>query len=260
MHRTTLAVAAALAVMTIVGCAGGDSVGGGTARPSSPDAGADAGSITIAAAASLGSALETISERFEDDHPGVDVQPIVIDGSSTLATQIRAGAPYDVFVSADESTMAGLGALVDVAVPIATNTLVIVVPEGNPGGVASLVDLARVSTVLCAPEVPCGSASQRLLEQAGVAVQPVSLEQSVRGVLTKVEANAVDAGLVYASDAAASDSVETIEAEGAALVVNRAVIAVVEGSAEPELAASLVAYVAGADGREVLAELGFGAP
>lgn len=254
MRRTTLALAAALAVGTIAGCAGG-----GAAGQSSPDE-SPGGSITVAAAASLGTAMETIAERFEHEHPGVDVQPIVIDGSSTLATQIRAGAPYDVFVSADEPTMAGIAELVGVAAPIATNTLVIVVPEGNPGGVASLEDLSRVSTVLCAPEVPCGNASERLLEQAGVDVQPVSLEQSVRGVLTKVEANAVDAGLVYASDAAASDAVETIEAEGAALVVNRAVIAVVNDSSEPELAAALAAYVAGTEGRAVLDDLGFGAP
>lgn len=251
--QRTATACGAIAALLLAGCA--------TTSTASGDAGTTGpgGTITVAAAASLGEAFETIAERFERDHPGVDVRPIVIDGSSTLATQIRAGAPYDVFVSADEATMARVAELVGVPAPIATSTLVIVVPAGNPGGVDSLDDLASVSTVLCAPEVPCGSASARLLEIAGVDVTPVSLEQSVRGVLAKVEADAVDAGLVYETDAAASDAVESIVPVGADLVANRAVIAAVEGSAQPELARAFVAYAQG-DGRAVLDELGFGAP
>ncbi len=248
MRRRLAAVTAA--TLLLAGCgASGDA-----------DDGDQRASLTIASAASLADAMGTIAEAFERDHDGVDVQPVVSDGSSTLATQIRAGAPYDVFVSADEPTMAGVAELVGEPLPLATNALVIVVPLGNPGGVRELRDLAGVSTVLCAPEVPCGAASERLLALGGVELRPVSLEQSVRGVLTKVEANAVDAGLVYSTDAAASEAVETIDAAGADRVVNRAVVADVLDSPEPELAAELARFIAGDEGRAVLAELGFGPP
>lgn len=255
MLRRLVAVAAA--ALLLAGCT---ATGGSAGGSGDPDADPPTGTLTIAAAASLADAAATIADAFERDHPGVDVRPIVSDGSSTLATQIDAGAPYDVFISADERTMAQIAALVGEPLPLATNRLVIVVPAGNPGDVHELADLAHVSTVLCAPEVPCGAASQRLLELAGTPVQAVSLEQSVRGVLAKVEANAVDAGLVYSTDAAASASVETIAAAGSDLVVNRAVIAVVLDTPEPELAASLVRFFTGDEGREVLDGLGFGAP
>src|SRR5690606_14933003 len=94
----------------------------------------------------------------------------------------------------------------------------------------------------------------------GLDVRPVSLEQSVRGVLAKVEADAVDAGLVYSTDAAASASVETIAVAGAERVVNRAMAAGVLDSPEPQLAAELVRFIADDEGRAVLDGLGFGAP
>ncbi|WP_342384381.1 molybdate ABC transporter substrate-binding protein [Agrococcus sp. KRD186] len=250
-RRVAAAVAAAL---LLAGCSPAD--GGGPAAPGDEPTAA----LTIASAASLAEAMATIAEAFERTRPGIDVRPIVSDGSATLATQIRAGAPYDVFVSADEPSMAGVAELVGEPVPLATNRLVIVVPSGNPGGVRGLADLADVSTVLCAPEVPCGAASARLLALHGLDVRPVSLEQSVRGVLAKVEADAVDAGLVYSTDAAASASVETIAVAGAEQVVNRAMAAVVLDSPEPQLAAELVRFIAGDEGRAVLDGLGFGAP
>jgi len=248
MRVRTRALAATAVVAALAGCA--------APAPAADDPDA----ITVAAAASLADAMTVIADGFERAHPGAVVRPIVSDGSSTLATQLRAGAPYDVFVSADAATMASVAELVAEPVPLATNRLVIVVPAGNPGGVTGLDDLASASTVLCAPEVPCGAASARLLALAGVEVPPVSLEQSVRAVLAKVEADAVDAGLVYATDAAASVAVERVAAEGAERVVTTSVAAAVRDSAEPELAAAFVAYAAGADARAVLDELGFGAP
>ena len=103
----------------------------------------------------------------------------VYDGSSTLVTQLLEGAPADVFASADEANMDKLeDAAVDPTL-FASNTLVIAVPTGNPGGVKTLDDLADVTTVLCAPEVPCGAASATLLSNAGVTVEAASLEQNL---------------------------------------------------------------------------------
>ena len=122
-----------------------------------------AGSLTVYAAASLTGAFDELATMFEERHPSVDVRPVVYDGSSTLATQIVEGAPADVFASADERTMARVveeGLAADPLI-FATNSLVIVVPAGNPAGVSGLQDFAdpAATIVLCAVEVPCGAAS-----------------------------------------------------------------------------------------------------
>jgi len=145
---------------------------------------------------------------------------------------------------------------------LATNTLVLVMPAGNPGGVEGLADLADpdLTVVLCAPEVPCGAASQTLLDDAGVVASVDSVEQNVTAVLTKVAAGEADAGLVYVTDARATDAVEAIEVDGADAVVNTYPIVALDDAADAEVAAAFVAFVTSEDGRAVLAELGFGAP
>lgn len=224
------------------------------------------GELTVYAAASLTAAFDDLATRFEQLHPALDVAPIVYDGSSTLATQLVEGAPADVFASADEKNMtvvADAALLAGPAQLFASNTLVIAFPPGNPGGVTSLDDLTKpdLSVVLCAAEVPCGSASHRLLTAAGLTVTPASEEQNVSAVLTKIKADEADAGLVYATDvAAAGAAVEWIVPAGAADVVNRYPVAALAGAANPTAASAFVAYVLGPDGQAVLAGYGFSAP
>ena len=223
-----------------------------------------AGDLTVYAAASLKAAFDELATEFEAQHPSVDVQPITYDGSSTLATQIIEGAPVDVFASADEKNMQKVvdEGLASAAELFATNTLVLVVPAGNPGGVESLDDLgnADLTVVLCAAEVPCGAASATLLSNTGVTPSVDSYEQNVTAVLTKVAAGEADAGLVYVTDAATTDAVDAIEVDGADDVVNRYPIVALSAAAGPEIADAFVAFVLGDEGQEVLAALGFGAP
>ena len=225
--------------------------------------------LNVSAAASLQRSFDEISQQFEDQHPGVKVA-VSYDGSSTLATQIVEGAPVDVFASADERNMQ---VVVDEDLAqdpqiFATNTLVIAVPAGNPARVKSLQDLQDAVTVLCAPEVPCGGASETLLKNAGVKVTPASLEQNVTAVLAKIAAGEADAGLVYRTDVVDDAAVESIEPEGAQAVVNTYPIAVLAPSAQPRDAAShnakhaaaaeFVAYVLSDEGQRLLARHGFG--
>lgn len=217
--------------------------------------------IHISAAASLQRSFDDIATQFEAANPGIEVAPISYDGSSTLATQIVEGAPVDVFASADERNMqivvdAGLAA--DPTV-FAENTLVIAVPKGNPANVTSLADLANVTTVLCAPEVPCGGASEKLLNNAGVKVTPASMEQNVTAVLQKVAAGEADAGLVYRTDVAGDDAVESLTPEGADTVVNKYPITALTESKQSDAAQAFVDFVLGAEGQRILAEYGFGA-
>jgi molybdate transport system substrate-binding protein len=253
-------------LLAITGCASGSPAAdaSASAAPSEAAAPALSGELTVFAAASLKTAFDEIAEQFESENPSVDVLPIVYDGSSTLATQIIEGASADVFASADEKNMTKVTDEALAADPrlFATNTLVVVTPAGNPAGVATLQDLADpdVTVVLCAPEVPCGSASQTLLANAGVAVTPASLEQNVTAVMTKVAADEADAGLVYRTDASGRDDVESFEPDGAADVVNRYPIAPLTDSGNPDAAIAFADYVTGERGQQILQRLGFGAP
>ncbi len=218
------------------------------------------GELRIYAAASLRAGFDELATAMEEQHPRLDVVPIVYDGSSTLATQIQEGAPVDVFASADENNMSKVESLVVSPEIFATNTLVIAVPAGNPADVTSIADLADVATVLCAPEVPCGAASRDLLALDGVAVEPVSMEQNVTAVLTKVATGDAEAGLVYATDAAAEPAVEAIVPDRADDVVNRYPIAALADAPNPDAARAFIELVTGATGQDILASLGFGRP
>lgn len=217
------------------------------------------GELTVYAAASLSGAFDEIGDAFTEANPDVQFSG-VYDGSSTLVTQLLEGAPADVFASADEANMRKLeDAAVDPAL-FASNTLVIAVPAGNPGGVETLDDLADVTTVLCAPEVPCGAASAALLSNAGVTVDAASLEQNVTAVLTKVAAGEADAGLVYATDVIGRDDVEVIVPDGADEVVNHYPIAALSEAPNSAAAEAFVAFVLSDEGQSILADFGFGAP
>lgn len=248
-----LVIAAAL--LALSGCAAPAS-GPSSANETEGDV---SGELTVYAAASLQGAFDAIADAFAAEHPDLTVVP-VYDGSSTLVTQLLAGAPADVFASADEATMQKASELTGDPDLFATNTLLIAVPADNPAGVATLDDLADAVTVLCAPEVPCGAASAALLDEAGVVVDPASVEQNVTAVLTKVAAGEADAGLVYATDVVGRDDVEAIVPDQAADVVNRYPIAALRDAENPDAAAAFVAFVLSDAGQAILADFGFGAP
>ncbi|MBP1326141.1 molybdate transport system substrate-binding protein [Leucobacter exalbidus] len=218
--------------------------------------------ITVAAAASLESPFTEIVAQFERTHPGITISSTSYDGSSTLATQILEGAPFDVFASADDRNMQTVidAGMVQEADVFATNTLEIAVPAGNPASITGLQDLARdeVLTVLCAPEVPCGAASEQLLKLAGVEVRAASLEQNVTSVLQKVAAGEADAGLVYRTDVLRDDAVTGITTTGAENVVNNYPIAALARSDHADAAQAFVDFVRGEDGQRLLVDHGFG--
>lgn len=255
MINRLLAGSAALAVILLLGgCSAASSAG-----PSPAADGELTGEVTVFAAASLSPVFDEIAAAFTEEHPAVDVAPIVYDGSSVLVTQLTEGAQADVLATADERTMQTLvdDGLAEDPQPFATNTLVIAMPEGNPAGITSLADLAGTTTVLCAPEVPCGAASQMLLDNAGVSVTPASLEQNVSAVLQKIVAGEADAGLVYATDVVGED-VESFAPDGSDEVVNRYPIVALDGATDAGRA--FAEFVRGPVGRQILADHGFGAP
>ena len=188
IRATSLIAAAGLLTVALAGCASA------TPAASTPSATASAAAlardITVFAAASLKSTFTDLAESFEAENPGTTVA-LNFAGSSDLVTQIVEGAPADVFASADSKNMAKLtDAALNQGDPVdfATNVLEIAVPPGNPANIADLADLAGadVKLVICAPEVPCGSATAAVATAAGVTLTPVSEESSVTDVLGKV--------------------------------------------------------------------------
>ncbi len=220
-------------------------------------------SITVFAAASLKMAFTALGDTFAQQNPGSTVT-FSFAGSSDLAAQIIAGAPADVFASADEATMGKVsdaGGAAGPATTFATNTLTIVTPPGNPRGITRFADLAGSgrNIVVCAPQVPCGAATKKLQAAAGVTLTPVSEESSVADVLNKVEAGEADAGLVYVTDAkAAGDKVAAVPFAESGSVVNKYRIATLTEAIDPELAATFAALVTGPQGQQELAAAGFG--
>jgi molybdate transport system substrate-binding protein len=220
------------------------------------------GETIVFAAASLTEGFEEIAAAFEEQHPDTRVT-FSFGPSSGLAAQIAEHAPAEVFASADEANMkkaADAGRVAGAPSVFARNKLEIAVPAGNPKGITGLGDLAEPGTkvVLAAPQVPVGRYGAEALSKAGVTVRPVSLEQDVKAVATKVSLGEADAGIVYRTDvAAAGGKLQGITIPDEHNVVAAYPIARIRDAANPELAAAFVDFVLSEAGRGILVEHGF---
>ncbi|MFI6522658.1 molybdate ABC transporter substrate-binding protein [Spirillospora sp. NPDC050679] len=250
---------AAAVLLTAAGC-------GDTGDKASSGSGGK--TLTVFAAASLTETFTALGRTFEGSHPGVKVR-FNFGGSSTLAQQIVQGAPVDVFAAASPATMKPVtddGAAAKPQV-FAKNRLVIALPAKEAGKgageVARLADLARpgLKVVLCAEKAPCGAAAEKALAAGGVRVEPVSREQDVKAVLTKVRMGEADAGLVYRSDArSAAADVRGVEFPESAGAVNDYPIAALAKAPQPGLAEEFVRLVLSRQGRDALTRAGFESP
>ena len=245
----TFSFLAALLLTLTVGCAKGPGVD----------------SLTVFAAASLRATFTEIGTQFEKNHPGVRVE-FSFAGSSDLATQLTQGARADVFASADPGNMdkvATAGLLAGDPMDFASNTLTIAVAPGNPKNINMIRDLTRrgLSVVVCAPQVPCGSATRKVEQAAGVELSPVSEESSVTDVLNKVASGQADAGIVYVTDArGAGARVAEVSIPESVEVINSYPIAVLKDSAQRNRAQEFVDAVTGDAGQRVFSAAGFGRP
>lgn len=257
-----VAVAAALLVVSVTGCAG---VG-----PDRPVAAASrtsgvSGTVTVFAASSLTDVFTALADDYRRMHPGSIVR-LNFGSSAALASQLVSGAPADVFAAASPATMriaVEAGTVSGRPLEFARNRLVIAVPAGNPGRVTTLRDLADDDReiALCAPQVPCGAATSTAFAAAGIRPAPDSLERDVRSVLSRVRLGEVDAGLVYRTDiTAAHGSVEGIGFPEAARAVNPYQVAVLDESGNAPAARAFMDLVFSPAGQRVLRDAGFDAP
>lgn len=220
--------------------------------------GSDDEELTVYAAASL-------TEVFQELSPDVRFS---FAGSDELATQIREGAPADVFAAASPRYPDELfrEKLVEEPVAFATNRLVLVVPADNPAGIESVDDLRKdgVRLVVGAQGVPVGDYTRTVLEDMSatdVLENVVSNEEDVKGVLGKVVAGEADAGFVYVTDTnAAGEDLRAIELPEEAQAGVLYPIAVVSDTERRDLAEAFVALVLSPEGQQALEDAGFGLP
>jgi molybdate transport system substrate-binding protein len=223
------------------------------------------GTLTVFAAASLTDVFGGLGDRLTADNPELAVQ-FNFAGSSALATQITQGAPADVFASANQPQMAVVtdkDLQADAPEVFAENVLEIAVPKGNPGNVTGIGDFADpdLTLAVCAPDVPCGAAAEKVFTAAGITAAPDTEEEDVRAALTKVQLGEVDAALVYASDVrSAGSDVEGIEFPQAEEAVNEYPICALAAAPNPTAAQAFIDLVLSRDGQEALAAAGFRPP
>lgn len=246
--------------------------------PAGPSSSAKSQKLTVLAAASLTEAFQDLAERFETRHPGVDVV-FNFAGSQQLAQQIGQGVPADIFASANNRQMQAAiesGRVISGTQQTFTgNRLVVITPADNPAGLATLQDLVKpgIKLLLAAPEVPVGGYSIEFLEKAGgspdfpagfqeaVQANVVSYEENVKAVLSKVSLGEADAGIVYTSDAPPSlEEVARIAIPDSLNVPASYPIAMIEDSANRELAQQFLAFVLSPEGQSILANYGFVSP
>jgi molybdate transport system substrate-binding protein len=211
--------------------------------------------LTIFAAASLTDAFRSLDAA----------QRYSFGSSGTLETQIRNGAPADLFASAAPLNTQRLyrQGLVQKPVAFAANRLALIVPKSNPAGLKSVYDLRRkqVKLVVAGATVPVGAYTRTALRKLGlssVLSKVVSQETDVRAVTTKVALGQADAGFVYVTDArAVANRVSVIRIPACAQPRVRYEIAVVSRSSRKAGGQAWIRMLLSARGQAALKEYGF---
>ena len=232
--------------------------------------GAPAAELTVSAAASLTQAMREIAPLFEAGQPGHKLQ-FNFGASGALLQQIAKGAPADVLASADQETMdqAQAQGLINAAQrrDFARNELVLILPVASALNPKALAELARPAYARIAiglpASVPVGRYAQDALQMAGLwtAIEPKVIGAvNVRQALDYVARAEVDAGFVYATDAALMpDKVRralTVPTRKPVLYPAAPVVA----STQPALAKAFVDFLVTPAARGVLTRHGFGRP
>jgi molybdate transport system substrate-binding protein len=228
---------------------------GASSLASSAGARRQADPLTVYAAASLAEAFKAFDRG----------QRYSFAGSNALETQIRNGAPADVFAAAAPLNTQRLfqARMVERPVSFASNRLVVIVPRSNPAGIRSVYDLKRkpVKLVIAGAAVPVGGYTRAVLRSLGltsVLSKVVSQESDVKAVTGKVALGQADAGFVYATDARpVRAQVSAIRIPARAQPRIRYEIAVVSRSSRKAAARAWIRKLLSPKGQSALKNAGF---
>ena len=212
------AIMAGTLVFALAGC--------GSGQKETASGGQDKVHLTVFAAASMTETMNQIAKAYEKEHPNVEIS-FNFDSSGTLKTQIQNGAECDLFISAAQKQMNQLDGSQDKKanpdgldfvksdsrVNLLENKVVLVTPEGNPGGIQNFNDMAAklkagsIRLVMGNSDVPVGQYTQKILkfygfdENAIASAGHITYGSNVKEVTTQVKEGSADCGIIYATDA-----------------------------------------------------------
>jgi molybdate transport system substrate-binding protein len=272
-----VAVGVALAVLTSA-CANSayapTETGGVPTTATSPALNFAGKGITVFAASSLTDAFTEIGQKFEGETGGGVT--FNFGGSSNLRAQLEQGASGDVFASADTDQMSlakASGVVESEGTVFAHNKLVVIIPKDNPGGIRTLLDLARsgVKVILANSTVPAGTYARAFLTAASadagygsdysekVMANVVSNASNVKEVASAVQLGEADAGVVYRTDVAAelAKDVTTIEIPDSVNQLATYPIAVTTDAGTKDVAQAFIDFVLSGEGQDILVSHGF---
>ncbi|MBB6068155.1 molybdate ABC transporter substrate-binding protein [Methanococcus maripaludis] len=224
--------------------------------------------ITVSAASSLTDAMTDIAAAFEEDNPNINVE-LNFAASGSLRQQIEGGAPVDVFASAskkhvdilEDENLTSAGSRTN----FASNSLVLIVPAGNPSNISSVEDLtsdAVTKVSIGNPETaPVGKYAKESLTDSGLwdeLEEKMVYGENVRQVLTYLETGDVDAGFVYMTDAkiAKENSIEIITTVPTVTEIIYPVC-IIDSSENKEEAQVFLDYLTSETGKQILTDYGF---
>lgn len=216
--KVMAAIMAGTLVFALAGC--------GAGQKETASGGKNKVHLTVFAAASMTETMNQIAKAYEKEHPNVEIS-FNFDSSGTLKTQIQNGAECDLFISAAQKQMNQLDGSQDKKsnpdgldfvksdsrVNLLENKVVLVTPEGNPGGIQNFNDMAAklksgsIRLVMGNSDVPVGQYTQKILkfygldENAIASAGHITYGSNVKEVTTQVKEGSADCGIIYATDA-----------------------------------------------------------
>lgn len=229
-----------------------------------------AGDLTVSAASSLTNAFKEVAQSYQTQYPDAKVA-LNFGASGALLQQMAKGAPVDVFASADQETMdmaekQGLVATSDRR-DFVRNVLVLIEPADSKLALRRLEDLGQPGVKRVAignpASVPVGRYTKHALEAAKLRslVEAKAINtQNVRQSLDYVARGEVDAGFVYATDAAImKDKVRVVLEVPLDIAISYPIAKTID-SAHGEEAKQFVDYILSPAGQAILQKYGFRKP
>lgn len=224
-----------------------------------------AAEINLSVAASLRESVNELTDLFQQRHPGVSFRNN-FGASGALAKQIEAGAPADLFISANREWVDYLIArrLADAQSSsiFAYNQLVV---AGRPElKIRSMQDLLQLKKIaIGSPKsVPAGEYAMEALKKAGIDRQVANrlvLAKDVRACLLYADRGEVDAAFVYRTDAlmlSKRAKILYVVPEGLHERVSYPMVLTVAGARQPE-AQAFIRFLASPEAKAILKKRGF---
>ena len=224
--------------------------------------------LRIAAASDLQHALPRLADRFRQQ-TGI-MSTLTLDASGRLAEQIKAGAPFDVFLAANVkfvSDLAAAGLILPESVqPYARGALVLCVHRAVNSQVLGLDDLSRSAIkkiAIANPDyAPYGLAARQALQRAGLwsSLEPkIVRADSVRQALIYVSNGDAEAALV-SKTLANADAVRVVDLDPGLYDPLIQALGIVADTTNPDQARAFVQFVMGVEGQAILQEAGLDPP